>query len=1081
MFKQSKANSQSLDSDNGKQARGSISPSRTLCRVCAGTFKNVTSLNAHMRRKHPAERHDDMVAANIPIKARWTDEETMQMANLEATLTFKNTKFMNKALVEVIPGRSLESIKGQRKGMAYKQLVKSLIENASLAGPSKPVVTDIPKADVRDRRDSNHVFPSRRASPINERPEILPTFLSDIKQLRLTEDECRLLCRVDIAQSTKQDLIDNEYSRWIGSATVVANINKPLHNSEHAKKNQTRKKRLYEKRKHGVVQPHSSNRKQKRRDAYKRVQALYNKDPSRAADLVLSGEWDTEQKSLDSSVLIPYWSDIFAQPSVPNVDQIDCKVDPILELQEPFTTEEVLWGLKTIKDASPGVDNLRRSDLKGISIGELKTHFNLWVYIGLPPSAFKIGKTILIPKARIPNGPGEYRPITMGSMISRILHRIIAKRLELMWPLSERQKAFRKGDGLFDNSWLLESIVRDRRSRFKPTHLAFLDVSKAFDSVSHESIVQAARRLGTPDRLLKYITNFHIGLSTSVHCGKVVSDTIKVGRGVRQGDPLSPLLFNAVADWGLSLLDDSIGVSSKGGHKLNHMAFADDIILFAETKIGLQNQVNNLCAFFVKRGLSLNATKSATLSIPVSAKKKQWWVDRTPFVKVDNDIIPGLGPEQHYKYLGIRFTIAGTRKSATKIDLLKKLCNISKAPLKPQQRLRILNVYLLPSVYHQLVIDDYGVSDLSVADKKIRKFVRSWLHVPHDVPTSFIHARVRDGGLGVPCFRRSVPAWRVKRMNSMLNRSETNDDKLMIDFTREDTRFTKNLRKWTAACTCNGVGLFNANDTAANFAATLTTNTVDGRGLKEVARNSNKVNWLRCDGSIKISGKDFVRCVQVRASTLYNKLRASRGVAQPDIICSKCGQVDSLSHRIQVCHVTGAARDERHDRLVLKVKKKLEQLAYKTHLEPAIYTGSGYRRPDLVYWNDSHAGVMDVSIVSDLANLQHEYDMKRDKYNVEEVLTWVQARAGVPVTAVGGIIYNWRGAVSKSTLEWYRSIGFSSKFTDYWEVFLLTEAYRIWAAYRAGTYRMPARFRGYLVAAGAQAQRVYGGEYKKNR
>ena len=42
----------------------------------------------------------------------------------------------------------------------------------------------------------------------------------------------------------------------------------------------------------GIVQPRSSNKKPKRRGAYKRVQVLYNKDPSRAAELVLSGEWN---------------------------------------------------------------------------------------------------------------------------------------------------------------------------------------------------------------------------------------------------------------------------------------------------------------------------------------------------------------------------------------------------------------------------------------------------------------------------------------------------------------------------------------------------------------------------------------------------------------------------------------------------------------------------------------------------------------------------------------------------------------------------------------------------------------------
>ena len=79
--------------------------------------------------------------------------------------------------------------------------------------------------------------------------------------------------------------------------------------------------------------------------------------------------------------------------------------------------------------------------------------------------------------------------------MSRLFHRIINRRMLLHFA---RQKAFRHGDGLGDNLWLDKTILDKKRLEKKKLNLAFADVAKAFDSVSHHSIIRAALRLGTP-------------------------------------------------------------------------------------------------------------------------------------------------------------------------------------------------------------------------------------------------------------------------------------------------------------------------------------------------------------------------------------------------------------------------------------------------------------------------------------------------------------------------------------------------------------------------------------------------------
>jgi len=193
----------------------------------------------------------------------------------------------------------------------------------------------------------------------------------------------------------------------------------------------------------------------KRRTPYASVQNLYQLNRSRCAKSILSGDWDKETPSLNIDTQVGFWRPLMETHSKVDL-QTPPQVYPSCEATSvPVTAVEVEKALRGLKDGVPGTDGVNRFMIRRCNRRALGAHMCLWLGCNCPPSVFREGVTTLIPKSAEAKLPGEYRPITVSTIIARLFHRILASRLEEHVPLSPRQKAFPRGDSLADNVWLL--------------------------------------------------------------------------------------------------------------------------------------------------------------------------------------------------------------------------------------------------------------------------------------------------------------------------------------------------------------------------------------------------------------------------------------------------------------------------------------------------------------------------------------------------------------------------------------------------------------------------------------------------
>jgi len=748
---------------------------------------------------------------------------------------------------------------------------------------------------------------------------------------------------------------------------ILANIETPPEKKEKKRRKRTNK-----------AKTSLSNRKLKKKN-YRELQQLYSRNRSKCYEKIFNDQKFDE--GLTEETMFGYWKDLLETRSMNETERLPIPQysDGPCEMMKPVKPEEVRSTRLPWK-SSPGPDGITVKAWEKIPIRAKCKLFSIWLILGKVPEMLTKSRTVFIAKKAGACSPADARPISIASTIIRHLHKVLAKRL---YPIVDKkldqyQLGFRKMDGIAEGIGRLGNLLKNCQNMHQKFSLAILDLKKAFDSVSHVAISNALVKAKLSPEFIKYILKFYNEASTILSFAGANSMPIIPKRGVRQGDPLSPLIFLMVFDEVLKAVPSYEGVPINDS-LFNHQAFADDLILVADSKEGLQNILNIISPQLEEAGLELNVDKCRTVTWVPDGKNKRLLYDSNPSLRYKNRPIPTLKADEKFKYLGVLFTVKG--RDVISCEIKEKLEILSRATLKPQQRYFFLLYHLLPSYYHELAFAKLNAGALKKIDNLIRSFVRKVLHLPKDVPNCIIHAAVNDGGLGLPALRWFIPHLAAKRGI---------DCEELLKFEGKTLRTTSQINAMHKR---------------------QMKNKCDGKGLLEMSRVTSNHGWVT-DGTALLTGRNYIHAVHVRLNTLYCRSRATRGRNKPHNCSRGCQEPETLNHILQKCYSTHGLRIQRHDKLVKYIARSLDQRGKTVHIEPKFDTREGVYKPDLVVYDANVTTVLDIQIINDQFPLEEAHENKVKKYK-EALKSQLEGLRGE--TRFTSFTINWRGAISKSS------------------------------------------------------------------
>ena len=620
------------------------------------------------------------------------------------------------------------------------------------------------------------------------------------------------------------------------------------------------------------------------------------------------------------------------------------------------------------------------------------------------PNCWKRGCTILVHKKGDTMNPENFRPITIQSSWYKIFSTLYKNKLFNFVSKNDYidvsiQKGFWPGsDGVSEHSELLSHMMKDAKFHKRSLVVVLMDLRKAFGEINHHLIRAALNYYYIPPILIKIFDGIYTNSYITVSNGTKWTNPMKVEKGVLQGDPTSPLIFNLCFNSLMQCLKQpdyqNLGYCW-GNNKLqqrNWLQFADDAAITSKSLKGAQGLLNLFEAWCKWAEMDIRLDKCFTFGMMQHDMQYKQFL---PSISIIKGTIPPVAIGDNFVYLGKIYNFAMNDHLA-KSNLIDKLnfllLTTSNLKVKPQTKIKIYSQYIPSQINFELRTYNFsGTWICEQLDSMGIKFVREWVEAPiSSCIKEWLATPKNMGGMGIPSFKSRSERLSLSKRHSLKTSSNKDINMLWGETAAKHVR-----EESIIACSVDAKSAAKSlsKDQTAKASSHLLGLPYQGLILKTVNELISKNNILLWSSTLETMSStvfNFARkATQMQLATASNLFRWGR-IGNPNCMLCEKSIPQTNKHVLSNCDAPVSLQryTVRHDKILSGIVSWIGQHCSRDNTLYADIQTSCSRpvtdlfvslRPDIVVVTPDKAVILELTVCHE-TNLIKSKQYKQNKY-----------------------------------------------------------------------------------------------------